>query len=114
VAQLRDRKAELVDRARLQILHEDIGAFEHGDKEAPIHRNGEIEHHRFLAAIEPNEIAALAMHQRVVAAREVAFRPFDLENARARIGKPASTHRRSHGLFERNDEQPGQRESRGH
>ena len=42
-----------------------------------------IEDDGLLAAIEPDEIGALAVHQTVIAAREVAFRPLDLDHARA-------------------------------
>jgi hypothetical protein len=71
---------------------------------------GEIEHDRFLAAVEPNEIAALAVHEVVVAAREVALRPLDLDHARPGIGEATRTHRRGDGLFERNDEEAGEGE----
>ncbi len=70
----------------------------------------EIEHDRFLAAIEPDEIAALAVHEIVIAAREVAFRPLDLDDARAGIGQPARAHRRGDRLFERDDEEAGERQ----
>ena len=70
----------------------------------------EIEHDRFLAAIEPDEIAALAVREIVVAAGEVAFRPLDLDDARAGIGEPARAHRRRDRLFERDDEQAGEGE----
>ena len=59
---------------------------------------------RFLAAVEPDEIGALALRQRVIAAREIALRPLDLDDARAGVGEAARAHRRGDGLFERDDE----------
>ena len=68
-------------------------------------RLGEIEDDRLLAAVEPDEIGALAARQRVVAAREIAFRPLDLDHARAGIREPARAGRRRDRLFERDDEE---------
>jgi len=47
----------------------------------------DIENDGFLAAVEPYEIAALAVGGPVVAAREIAFRPLDLDDPGAGIGK---------------------------
>ena len=110
-SQLGDRKPELFDRAGFQILHEHIGAFEHGGQERPVGGRGEIEHDRFLAAIEPDEIAALAVRERVVGACEVAFGPFDLEDTRAGIRQLAGAHGCGDRLFERDDEQSGKGET---
>ena len=44
------------------------------------------------------------MRYAVVAAREIALRPFDLDHARAGIGEPAGRLRRGHRLFERDHE----------
>ena len=93
----------------------------------------EIEHQRFLAAVEPDEIRALAvtlggiraftpvllrnklarLRQLVVAAGEVALGPLDLDHARAGIGEAAGAHRRRHRLLERNDEKAGQGKGHG-
>jgi len=53
------------------------------------------------------------MDEIVVAAGEIAFRPLDLDDACARIGKPARTHRRRHRLLEGNDEKAGEGEGHG-
>ena len=45
------------------------------------------------------------MRERVVAAREIAFGPLDLDHARAGIGEPAGAGRRRDRLFQRDDEQ---------
>jgi len=63
-----------------------------------------------LAAIEPDEIAAFAVHEIVIAARKIAFRPLDLDHPRAGIGEAARAHWRRDCLFERNDKEAGQRE----
>ena len=51
------------------------------------------------------------MHELIVIAAEIAFRPLDLDHARARVREPAGAHRRRDGLFERDDEEAGQWES---
>ncbi len=55
-------KAELGERAGLQVLHEHVGLREHGFEQRLVLGLAEIEHHRLLAAIEPDEIGALAVH----------------------------------------------------
>ncbi len=110
-AQLRDGEAELRHRAGLEVLHEHVGAREHRREQRLVVGAREIEHHGFLAAVEPDEIAALAVHQIVIAAREIALRPLDLDDARAGVGEPARAHRTGDGLFERDDEEAGEGES---
>ena len=107
-AQFCDRKSEFCHRAGFQVLHEHVGAREHRGQQRLVLGLGEIEHDRFLAAVEPDEIAAFAVHQRVVAAGEVAFRPLDLDDAGAGIGQAARAHRRRDRLFERDDEKAGE------
>src|ERR1700722_18312602 len=92
------------------MLNKYTGAVQHPAEQRLVRGLGQIEHDRFLAAIEPDEIAALAVHEVVVAAREIALRPLDLDDARAGIGEPATAHRRRDRLFERDDEKPGERE----
>src|SRR5262249_58452790 len=53
------RKAELGDGAGLEILHEYVGLGEHGRQQRLVIGAREIEHYRFLAAVEPDEIRAL-------------------------------------------------------
>ena len=85
MAQTLEWEAELGERTRFQVLHEHVGFREHGFEQRLVIGPGEIEHHRLFAAIEPDEIGALAMHQSVIAAGEVALRPLHLDHARARI-----------------------------
>ena len=58
--QLLEREAELRDGAGLEVLHEHVGLGEHGGEQRLVVRAREVEHHRFLAAVEPDEIGALA------------------------------------------------------
>jgi hypothetical protein len=104
-AQLLDRKAELGDRAGLEVLHEHVGTREHRGEQRLVACAREIEAERFLAAVEPDEIRAFAVRQRIVIAREIAFRPLHLDDARARVGQPAARHRRRHRLLERHHQQ---------
>src|SRR6185312_4802531 len=67
----------------------------------------EVERDRFLAAVEPDEMRAFAVHDVVVVAREVAFGPLDLDDARAGVGQAAGALRRGDGLFDRDDEKSG-------
>ena len=60
-AQLVEREAELGDRAGLEVLHEHVGPGEHRRQHGLVVIAGEIEHQRFLAAVEPDEIRALAV-----------------------------------------------------
>ncbi len=48
---------------------------------------------------------ALAVHDVIVVAGEVAFRPLDLDHARTGIGQVTGAMRRRHGLFDGDDEQ---------
>ena len=105
-----DREAELAHRAGLEVLHEHVGLREHGGEQRLVVGLGEIEDDRLLAAVEPDEIARLAVGDIVIAAREVALRPLDLDHARAGVGEPAGAHRRGDGLFERDHEEAFERE----
>ena len=65
----------------------------------------QVEDDRFLAAVEPDEIGALAARQPVVAAREIALGALDLDHACAGIREPAGAGRRRDRLLERDDEE---------
>ena len=131
-AQRVEREAELGDRAGLEVLHEHVGLGEERREHRLVLVAREVEHQRLLAAVEPDEIGALAVtlggiraftpvlfrktfarsRQLVVAAREVALGPLDLDHARAGVGEAAGAHRRRHRLLERNHQQAG--EGKGH
>jgi hypothetical protein len=103
-AQLFQREAELCNGPGLEILHEHIGLCEHGRQQCLVVRLGEIEHHRFLAAVEPDEIARLPGGHIVVAAGEIAFRTLDFDYPRTGVGQTARAHGRGDRLLERHDE----------
>ena len=48
---------------------------------------------------------ALAVHDVIVVAREIAFRALDLDHARAGVGQAAGAVRRRHRLLDRDDEE---------
>jgi len=60
---------------------------------------------RLTAAILSDEVARQPVHRGVVAAREVTFRPLDLDHPRPGIGEAAATVRRRHRLLKCNDQQ---------
>src|SRR5262249_29836769 len=109
IAQARHGEAEFADGSGFKVLHKHIGLRQHGLEQRLVLGFAEIEHNRLLAAIEPDEIGAFAMDNMIVIAREIALGPFDLDHSRARIGKTASTLRRRHRLFYRNNEEPFER-----
>ncbi len=104
LAQPRYGEAELGERAGLEVLHEHVGLGEHGLEQRLVVGLAEIEHHRLLAAIEPDEMCALAVHDIIVGAGEIALRPLDLDDARTGVGHAAGALRRRHGLLDRDDE----------
>jgi hypothetical protein len=118
--QLIDREIQLGDGAGLEVLHEYVGTREHGGEHRLVLGLCQIEADRFLAAIEPDEIRALAniraftpvfgSRQFVVIASEIAPGPLDLDHACAGIGQPAAAHRRGDCLLQRDDQKTGERE----
>ncbi len=105
LSQLRHREAEPIDRAGRQILNEDISAADHLAENGAVMFLLQVEADRFLAAVEPDEIGALTMHQVVVLAGEIAFGPFDLDDARAAVRELAGEIGGSNSLFYGNNQQ---------
>src|SRR5438309_11539633 len=104
LAQPRQREPELVHRAWLEVLYQDVCA---GDQRLQARASvygGEIDNDRVLAAIEPDEVAALALCRRVIAARKVAFRTFHLDHMRAGIRQPRAAERRCNRLLDCDDD----------
>lgn len=99
-ADLLHRIAKLCERAGLQVLHEHVGLREQSIEQLAILGLGEIDDDRLLAAIEPDEINALPLGELVVAAREIAFWPLELDDARAGIGEAPSGHGCRDGLLQ--------------
>ena len=108
-AELGGIEAGACGRPRRQILDEDIGARNHVVEQRCIGRGLDVERHRLLAAVEPDEIARLARRRMVVKAREIALGPLDLDDPRTRIGKPAGAQRRRHRLLQRHHQKPVER-----
>jgi hypothetical protein len=103
-AQRVEWEAELGDGAGLEVLHEHVGLGEQGGEHCLVVGAREVEGERLLAAVEPDEIRALASRQFIVAAGEIALRALDLDHARAGIGEAAAAHRRRHRLLQRHHE----------
>src|SRR6185295_11887123 len=103
LAQAGHCKAKLRNRAGLEVLYEYVGVRQHRFEQCPVFSFAEVEHDRLLAAIEPDKIGALTVNDVIVVAREIAFRPLDLDHARAGIGETARALRRRDSLLDRND-----------
>ena len=99
------REAELVHRAGLEVLQQHVGARDQLFERGAAFLGGEIDHHGILAAVEPDEIAALAFCGGVIAAGEIALGAFDLDDMRAGIRQPRTAERRGNGLFDGDDDQ---------
>src|SRR5690606_22913166 len=78
--------AKASQRSRLEVLDEHVRAGQQRLEQRAILSPAQIGHDGLLAAIEPDDIAALAVHGLVVAAREIALRAFEFDHARASIG----------------------------
>src|SRR6185312_7359894 len=97
-----EREAESVHRARLEVLQQHVGAGDQLLETAAAFAVGEIDDDGILAAVEPDEIAALPLRRYVVSAREIALGPLDLDDMGAGIGQPRTAERRSDRLFDGN------------
>ena len=62
-----------------------------------------------LAAVQPDEIAGQPVRRGIVAAREIALRPLDLDHPRAGIGKAGTAIGRGDRLLQRDHQEPVQR-----
>ena len=95
------RIAELGQGAGLQVLHEHVGLGHDRLEQALAVRPGEVGDDRLLAAVEPHEVRAQPVDERVVGAREIALGPLQLDHPRPGVGQLAARHRRGNGLVER-------------
>ena len=112
LAQALQRKAELVHRTGFEVLQQDVGA---GDQVLEFRAAilaGKVDDNGILAAVEPDEIAALTFGCRVVAARKITLRPLYFDDMSAGIGKPRTAERRGDRLFDGNDLQSFKRQHR--
>ena len=79
-------------------------SYEQGMDERHVRRLLDVDNDRFLAAVEPDEIGALAFHGMVVVAREVALGALELDHAGAEIGEARGAEGRRDRLFQRDDQ----------
>src|ERR1700750_2725272 len=86
-------EAHSLKRAGLQILDEDIRLQQERSQLILARRRTEIDNKRLFATIEPDEITALTSHDVIIAAGKVPFRPFDLDDAGAGVGKARRAER---------------------
>jgi hypothetical protein len=93
-------------RSGRQILDEDVRLPEDAVQEGRILGLLDIRDEALLAAVEPNEIARQPEDRRVIAAREIALGPLDLDDARPGIRQPRRTVGRGHSLFQAEHEKP--------
>ena len=98
------REAELVHRAGLEVLQQHVGACDQLFECGAAVLGGEIDHHGILAAVEPDEIAALALGGGVIIAGEIALRPFHLDDMRAGVRQPRRAEWRGNRLFDSDDD----------
>lgn len=92
---------EPVGRTGCQILDEDVGRRDHSLDQREVLRLPQVDPAGFLAPVDPDEIGGLALGEGVIAAREIAFRPLQLDHACAGIGELAARDRRGHRLLQR-------------
>jgi len=103
--QRRAAQAEPAGRSRRQVLDEDVGACDQAAHQHQVLRLLQIDAAGFLAAVEPDEIGALALHVAVVAPREVALRPLQLDHPRPGVGQARGAVGRGHRLFQGDHQQ---------
>jgi hypothetical protein len=81
---------EPVDGARDQVLHEHVCLVDEAVEQRAVRGVLDVELDAFLAAIEPHQVAGLAVHRAVVLAGEVTDgRTLDLDDTGAEIGELA-------------------------
>ena len=95
-------------RAGREILDEHVGLRDHPVQQRGVSRILEVEGDGLLAPVEPDEIGRLAVHHRIVVAREIAARPLDLDDPRPGVGQLRRAQRRRHGLVDGDDENIGE------
>ena len=102
-------KPHPLDSAGGKILDEHISAGDHRSEDGLILVLPQVQTDRFLAAVEPDEIGAFAVHDGIVRPREIPLCPFDLDDPGAGIRQPGCAIRRRDGLLHGDDEHPVER-----
>ncbi len=104
-SQALQREAELVHRSRLEILQQHIRAGDQRFERGAAFLGREVDDGGILAAVEPDEVAALSLGRGIVAAGKVAFRPLHLDDMGAGIRQPRAAEGGGDRLFDGNDGQ---------
>ena len=102
-------EARALGRAGRQVLDQHVGLADQAMQQREVVGLLEVEHDRLLAAVQPDEIAREPVDVAVVAAREIAFRPLDLDDARAGVGQPRRAVGGGHRLLDAHHQQAVQR-----
>ena len=111
--ELGGRDPEAFGSRRREVLYDDVGACDQPLERVPALVGLQVERDALLAAVQPDEVARLPLHGRVVPAREVALpRPLDLDHPGAEVGQLARRERRGHRLLDGDDERALQRSGR--
>src|SRR3954454_74322 len=104
-------ETEPLDRARAEVVQEDVRLLEQPVEHVTAPSALEVEGHRLLAAVEPDEVAAQPTHRMVVAAGEVtAVGAFELDDPGAEVGQMPRGERRGHRLLDSADEHAVERQ----
>src|SRR5260370_28254684 len=94
------REGGLGHRTWLEILEQYVRAGDQFFKAPAAFFGGEVDDHGILAAVEPDEIAALPPRCRIVAARKIALGALHLDDMRAGVRQPRAAERRGDRLFD--------------
>ena len=96
-------------RPRCQVLHEYVRPRHDTVQQGVVRVVLDVEDEGFLAPVEPDEPGALAGDVAVVVAGEVALRPLDLDDARARVREAAGGEGRGYRLLHRDHQEARER-----
>ena len=89
-----------------EVLHQHIRLLQNTQNQLEILGILEVEHDRFFAPVEPDEVRTLAVDHAVVTASKVALGPLDLDDPRPGIGESARAERRGDRLLQGEDQNP--------
>ncbi len=105
-AELGGAEPQPLGRAGREVLHEDVGPVQQRGQRRLAVGAFHVELDRFLAPVQPHEVARLAEHGPVVAAGEVAgARPLDLDDPGAEVGELPRGERDGDRLLQRHDQE---------
>src|SRR5687767_9115780 len=104
-------EAEPLDRARSEVVDEDVGTGEEGDAGVAVLGPREIERDAAFSAVQPHEVGRLALHDGVVPPREIAAAgALDLYDVGTEVGEMPRAERPRDGLLERDHADAVERE----